>query len=163
VQKRKDEETLKMVEAKETPTQARCVTRFVRISPRKVRLVLETIRRKPVLEALVVLANLKKRAARVVEKSLKSALANAKQKTMDEGRLFVRMAFADGGPVMKRYLPRAMGRADTILKRSTHLTVVLEEGETRSKYAPKGESKKEEKQQGSAKKLKRKEAAAHAG
>ncbi len=111
--------------------QARAVARHVRISPRKVRLVLDTIRRRHIAEAFSILNNLKKRAARVVEKVLKSAAANAKQKQMDEAKLIVRTAFADGGPVMKRHLPRAMGRADTILKRSAHITLVLEEGAVR--------------------------------
>ncbi len=110
---------------------ARAVTRYIRISPRKIRLVLDTIRRKPVDEAFSILANTKKKAAGIVNKTLKSAFANAKQKEMDENRLFVRLAFADGGPTLKRYLPRAMGRADTILKRSSHVTLVLEEGEIR--------------------------------
>lgn len=64
-----------------------------------------------------------------MEKTLKSAQANAVQKKMEENRLFVRDIRADGGPSMKRYMPRSMGRADVILKRMTHLTVVLGERE----------------------------------
>lgn len=60
-------------------------------------------------------------------KTLKSAHANAKVKKMDEARLYVREIKADGGPSLKRYMPRSMGRADQILKRMTHLTVVLDE------------------------------------
>ena len=107
---------------------ARAVTRYIRISPRKMRLVLETIVRKPVFQAFSILAHTKKKAARIATKTLKSAVANAKQKQMNEDRLIVRLAFADGGPSLKRFLPRAMGRADNILKRTSHLTVVVEEG-----------------------------------
>ena len=110
---------------------AKAVTRYIRISPRKMRLVLNIIVRKPVHQAFSILAHTKKKAARLVAKTLKSAVANAVQKKMDEDRLFVRLAFADGGPTLKRFLPRAMGRADGILKRTTHLTLVLEEGKAR--------------------------------
>lgn len=65
----------------------------------------------------------------MVMKTLKSAQANAKVKKMDENRLYIREIKADGGPSLKRYMPRSMGRADTILKRMTHLTIVLGERE----------------------------------
>ena len=134
---------------------AKAVTRYIRISPRKMRLVLNIIVRKPVHQAFSILAHTKKKAARLVAKTLKSAVANAVQKKMDENRLFVRLAFADGGPTLKRFLPRAMGRADGILKRTTHLTVVVEEGNV--KY---GESKDDNAQKGlKLKKEKKKEAA----
>jgi len=84
-----------------------------------------------VSEAFSILANTKKKAARLVTKTLKSAVANAVQKKLDEDRLFIRLAFADGGPSLKRFLPRAMGRADNILKRTTHLTLVVEEGKNK--------------------------------
>lgn len=143
---------------------ARAVSRFVRISPRKVRLVLDLIRRKPVGQAFLILANTKRRAARVVEKILKSAAANAKEKKMNESKLVVRTAFADGGPTMKRFLPRAMGRADKILKRSAHITLVLEEGQVSAKQAAQGPKESKE---GGVRKLfggkeKKKEAAAGA-
>ena len=134
---------------------AKAVTRYIRISPRKMRLVLDTITRKPVHQAFSILAHTKKKAARLVTKTLKSAVANAVQKKMDENRLFVRLAFADGGPTLKRFLPRAMGRADGILKRTTHLTVVVEEGNVKS-----GESRDGNAQKGlKLKKEKKKEAA----
>lgn len=107
---------------------AKAVTRYVRVSPRKVRLVLDMIRKQPVQKAFLILQGTRKKGARLVSKTLKSALANAREKKMDETKLFVRLAFADGGPMMKRFLPRAMGRADQILKRSAHITLVLEEG-----------------------------------
>jgi large subunit ribosomal protein L22 len=72
-----------------------------------------------------------KKGARIVLKTLRSAVANAKQKTMDENRLVVRYAFVDGGPVFKRFRTRSMGRADQVIKRTAHLTVVLEEGRLR--------------------------------
>ena len=145
------------VENKNTGS-ARAVTRYIRISPRKMRLVLETIKWKPVFQAFSILANTKKKAARLVTKTLKSAVANAKQKQMDEDRLIVRLAFADGGPSLKRFLPRAMGRADNILKRTTHLTVVVEEG--KGKFAgPKNSGASEGKALKSTKEKKKKEAA----
>lgn len=121
---------------------ARAVTRYIRISPRKIRLVLDTIRWKPVGAAFAILDNMNKKGARLVAKTLKSAFHNAKGKNMDENRLIVRYAFADGGPTLKRHLPRAMGRADTILKRTSHLTVVLEEGTARNMVPPQSKGEK---------------------
>ncbi len=107
--------------------EARAVVKYLRISPRKVRLVINAIRRKPAAGAVSTLATLNKKAARLVEKGLKSALANAKVKGLEESRLIVSEVKADGGPVLKRFMARAMGRADEILKRTTHLTIVLRE------------------------------------
>ncbi len=117
---------------KNSAVNAKAVTRYVRVSPRKVRLLLDMIRKQPVQKAFLILQGTRKKSARLVSKTLKSALANARDKKMDETKLFVRLAFADGGPSMKRFLPRAMGRADQILKRSSHITVVLEEGKVNS-------------------------------
>lgn len=81
----------------------------------------------------------------MVEKTLKSAAANAKVKKMDEEQLYIREIRADGGPMFKRYLPRAMGRADVVRKRTTHLSVVLAEQKVRTaplqSESEKGESK----------------------
>src|SRR3989338_477231 len=107
--------------------EAKAVTKHIRISPRKLRLVVDTIRYKSVPAAYGVLQNLNKKGSPIVEKTLKSAHANAKVKKMDETRLYVAKIFADGGPVMKRYMERSMGRADVVLKRTAHLTVVLKE------------------------------------
>jgi len=82
-----------------------------------------------VTSAFASLTALNKKAARLVEKGLKSAVANAKVKGLEESRLLVSEIKADGGPVMKRFMARAMGRADEILKRSTHLTIILRESE----------------------------------
>ncbi len=109
--------------------EAKAVLRYIKIGPRKMRLVIDTIRHKPVATALSILANTKKKGARIAEKVLKSAQANAKVKKMDENRLYVSKVTADGGPSLKRYMPRSMGRADVILKRTTHLTMVLGEKE----------------------------------
>ena len=117
--------------------EARAVVKYLRISPRKVRLVTQTIIRKPVMNARSILMALNKKAARLVEKALKSAVANAKGKSMEESRLFVVQAKADEGPLMKRFMSRSMGRADRILKRTTHLTLILREAE-KSFAAPAG-------------------------
>ncbi len=109
--------------------EAKAITRYLRISPRKLRLVIDTVRWKPVSSACSILETLKKKGAPMVLKTLKSARANAKVKKMDENRLYIQEIKADGGPSLKRYMPRSMGRADVILKRMAHLTVVLGERE----------------------------------
>ena len=109
--------------------EAKAITKYLRVSPRKLRLVIDTVRSKPVSNAFAILANLKNKGAKMVTKTLKSAQANAQVKKMDENRLYIREIKADGGPTMKRYMPRSMGRADVILKRMAHLTVVLGERE----------------------------------
>ena len=124
--------------------EARAVVKYLRISPRKARLAVDAIRRKPVNQAVTILMGLKKKAARLVEKGLKSAVANAKGKGLEESRLVVSEIKADGGPTMKRFMSRSMGRADQILKRSTHLTVVLREGQKAFGFAPKVSMKEEE-------------------
>ncbi len=109
----------------EKPQQARAVLRRARMSPSKVRLVVDLIRGKHVEEALAILANSPKRAARIVEKVLKSAIANAEVKEMDPDNLYVLKAFVDEGPTMKRFKPRAMGRANLIKRKTSHITVVV--------------------------------------
>jgi large subunit ribosomal protein L22 len=102
--------------------------KFVRISPRKARLVADAIRGMNVGEALSRLEFTPKKAALLVTKVLKSAVANASQnQSVDVDRLYVKKAFVDGGPVLKRWRPRAMGRAYIIRKRTSHITVVLDE------------------------------------
>src|SRR5437762_3389236 len=99
--------------------------RFVRVSARKARLVLDLIRGKPVGEALATLEYTPRAAARLVEKVLRSAVANAEHnhqvRNLDDLRVVV--AVADGGPSMKRVQPRAMGRAFFIKHRTSHLTI----------------------------------------
>ena len=101
--------------------------RFVRVSARKARLVLDQIRGKPVGEALATLEYTPRAAARLVEKVLRSAIANAEHnhqvRNLDDLRVV--RAIADGGPSMKRVQPRAMGRATPINKRTSHIAVAL--------------------------------------
>lgn len=102
--------------------------RHVRIAPRKVRLVMDMVRGKPVEEALQTLGLVRKAASPVIAKVIKSAMANAENNhDMDTDGLIVTKAFVDEGPTMKRFMPRAMGRATTIRKRTSHITVVLAE------------------------------------
>ena len=109
--------------------EARAVTKYIRIAPRKVRGVIDTIRYKNAKRALYILGSLNKRAARLAERTLKSAIANARVKKMDEDKLYVSEIKADTGPSFKRYMARAMGRADLILRRTTHLSIALKESE----------------------------------
>lgn len=106
--------------------EARAVLKFVRVAPRKARLVVDLIRGRKVGEALNLLKFTRRRAAKVVEKVLKSALANATQKEIgDVDNLRVSKAYVDGGPTEKRIQPTAMGRAWAIHKRMSHITIVL--------------------------------------
>jgi large subunit ribosomal protein L22 len=102
--------------------------RFVRVSPQKARLLVDLVRGKKVEEALNILAFTKKAFARTLAKLINSAVANAQQnKQMDVDTLLVKRISVDGGPVMKRQMPRAMGRATMIRKRTSHITVVLDQ------------------------------------
>ncbi len=108
--------------------EVRAVTRYVRIAPRKARLVTELIKGKPVEEALTILRFVPKKAASLVDKTLRSALANAEQNpNIDVDTLYIKRIFVDGGPTMKRWRARAMGRATKIIKRTSHITVILDE------------------------------------
>lgn len=103
------------------------IARFVRVSPRKAGLVCRQIQGKPVGEALAMLQYIPRAAARLVEKTLRSAIANAEHnhqmRNLDD--LWIAKAVADGGPALKRVQPRAMGRAFFIRHRTSHLTVVV--------------------------------------
>ena len=108
--------------------EVRAVTRYVRISPRKARLVTELIKGKSVEEALTALKFVPKKGARLVSKTLRSALANAEQNpNIDVDTLYIKRIYVDEGPAMKRWRARAMGRATRILKRCSHITVILDE------------------------------------
>lgn len=110
--------------------QAKAVARTVRIAPRKVRLVLDLVRGKEVGEAVALLKLTNKRAADVVEKLIQSAVANAEHNyDMDVDSLVVSEIYANEGPTLKRFRPRAQGRATAINKRTSHITVVLTEKE----------------------------------
>jgi large subunit ribosomal protein L22 len=108
--------------------EVRAITRYVRIAPRKARLVTELIKGKPVEEAFTILKFVPKKAARLVDKTLRSAVANAEQNpNIDVDTLYIKRIYVDGGPTMKRWRARAMGRATKIIKRSSHITVILDE------------------------------------
>ncbi|MDD6021536.1 MAG: 50S ribosomal protein L22 [Acutalibacteraceae bacterium] len=103
---------------------------FVRIAPRKVQIVLDLIRNQPVDKAMAILKYTPKAACEVVSKLLKSAMANAENnKDMDVSKLYVAECFVCPGPTLKRIRPRAQGRANRILKRTSHITLVLKEME----------------------------------
>lgn len=132
---------------RDSSKEARAVVRYLRIAPRKIRLVIDAVRRKPVSQAFAALRSLNKKGARFVEKALKSAVANAKGKGFEESRLVVSEIRADGGPVFKRFMARAMGRADQMLKRTSHLTVIVrEEQKAFSPPQPPEKGKKEKKE-----------------
>ncbi len=108
--------------------EAKARARFIRISPQKARLVADTIRGKNVDEAIKTLRFMPKKGARTLRKVIESAVANASQnEAIDVDTLYVKTVFVDGGPMLKRIRPRAMGRASRILKRTSHITVVLDE------------------------------------
>jgi large subunit ribosomal protein L22 len=112
----------------ETPREVHAQARYVRMSPRKARLVAEHIRGRSVPEARAVLAFTPKEAAGVLEKILQSAVSNAEANHgIAEDRLYITEAYVDGGPVMKRWRARARGRVARIRKRTCHITVKLTE------------------------------------
>lgn len=108
--------------------QAKAVAKTVRIAARKVRLVADLIRGKQVGEAVAILRLTPKAASPVVEKVLKSAIANAEHNfEMDVNNLVVSEAYVNEGPTLKRFRPRAQGRASAINKRTSHITIVVSE------------------------------------
>jgi large subunit ribosomal protein L22 len=107
--------------------EAKAVLRFVRIAPRKARAAVDLIRGQQVPQALAVLKYTPRASAKVVEKVLRSAIANAEQKELGDGEsMWVSKAYVDCGPTYKRFRARSMGRANSIHKRTSHITVVLE-------------------------------------
>ena len=115
--------------------QARALARNIGMSPRKMRLVVDLIRGRDVNDAYAILKFSKKAATRPIEKALRSAVANAQQKADDEGEfldldgLVIREAYVNEGPTLKRFRPRAMGRASPIMKRTSHVTIVVDQKE----------------------------------
>lgn len=110
--------------------EARARLSYARISPRKVKIVLDLIRNKPVGTALGILKNTPKAASELLEKLLNSAIANATNNhEMDAEKLYVAECYANQGPTLKRVRPRAQGRAFRIRKRTSHITLVLKEKE----------------------------------
>ena len=106
--------------------ETRATAKFIRLSPRKVRTVVDLIRGKQFAEAMAILKYTPKRASEVITKVVKSAAANAEhnQQAVKE-ELFISEIFVDKGPTIKRVKPRAQGRADLIRKRTSHITVVV--------------------------------------
>ena len=110
--------------------EAKAYLKNLRMSPRKVQIVLDLIRNKPADLALAILENTPKAACEPVAKLLKSAMANAENNfNMDKNNLYVSECFVCPGPIMKRIRPRAQGRAYRVLKRTSHITMVVSEKE----------------------------------
>jgi large subunit ribosomal protein L22 len=110
--------------------QAKAIARTVRISPLKVRQVIDVVRGEKVDRALSILRYMPQKAAREVALVIKSAAANAEHNyEMAREDLVVKTIFADEGPTLKRFMPRARGRGDRINKRTTHITVIVDDGE----------------------------------
>jgi len=108
--------------------EARAKLRYARLSPQKTRLVVDMVRGKQVQDALNILKFSPQKAAAVVSKLVSSAVANAEQKGVaDVDRLYVKTIMVDQGPALRRFLPRAQGRATRIRKPTSHVTVVLDE------------------------------------
>ncbi len=108
--------------------EAKALARYVRIAPRKVRMVVDVIRGQAVETAFKNLQFVNKRPKEVVEKTLKSAVANAGYNgEMDIDKLYVKSVYVDQGPTLKRFMPRAMRRATKIEKKTSHITIVVAE------------------------------------
>lgn len=102
--------------------------KMMRIAPTKVRIVGDLIKKKNVNEAMGILLYTPRKGAFILKKLLDSAIGNARQKKyVDVDNLYVKNVLVDGGPVMKRFLPRGMGRATRVRKRISHVTLVLDE------------------------------------
>ena len=118
------------LEREEHNMEARAILRYARISPRKVSIVMDLIRNKPLDEALAILQYTPKAACEPLLKLVKSAAANAENNfNMDKNNLYVAECYVCPGPTLKRMMPRAQGRGYRILKRTSHMTVVLKEKE----------------------------------
>ncbi|ACV61244.1 ribosomal protein L22 [Desulfofarcimen acetoxidans DSM 771] len=108
--------------------EARAVAKYIRIAPRKVRQVVDLIRGKQVAEALAILKYIPNRGSVAVAKVVKSASANAEHNNdANKDNLYVAEAFVDQGPTLKRFNPRAMGRADLKRRKTSHITIVVRE------------------------------------
>lgn len=108
--------------------ESRAVLRHTRVSPQKTRLIADQVRNKPIADALRTLNLMGTKRARIIAKVLNSAVANAMSTgLMDVDNLYVKAIQIDGGATLKRFRPRAQGRATRILKRTSHIAVVLDE------------------------------------
>ncbi len=108
--------------------EVKAISKYLRVSPHKARLVADLVRGKPVSDALTILKFTPKKSSGLINKTLRSAVANAENTRMiDVDNLFVKTILIDEGPRLKRFRPRAMGRATRIIKRTSHITIVLAE------------------------------------
>jgi len=108
--------------------EVRAAAKYIRISPRKIRLIMDQIRGKRIEEAVNLLSFSSQKGAFILRKLINSAVANANENyDIDVDTLYIKRVFADEGPTLKRFRPRAMGRATSIRKRTSHLTVILDE------------------------------------
>ena len=108
--------------------EVRAVSKYVRISPRKVHILIGAVKGKPVEDGLNILKFMPQKAAYIIEKIIRSAVANADQyPDIDVDSLIIRNIIADQGPTLKRFKARARGRGTRILKRTAHITVILAE------------------------------------
>ena len=106
--------------------EVRAVSKYLRVSPQKVRTLIGAVKGKPVETGLNALKFMPQKAAKILEKTVRSAVANADQKPdIDVDALIIRNITADQGPTLKRFRARARGRGARILKRTTHVTVIL--------------------------------------
>jgi large subunit ribosomal protein L22 len=131
--------------------EARAINRYINSSPRKMRLVIDLIRGRSVPEAISILHFSPKHAAKVAEKVVRSAVSNLQNKDeagrVDPESLYIKEAFVNGGPGMKRMLPAPMGRAYRIVKRSNHLTVVVAQKAERVKASAKAREREDQPKQ----------------
>ena len=109
--------------------EAKALAKYVRTAPRKIRLLADMIRGRDVQEAMNLLRFTPKRASRLMEKLVRSAVANAEDNDMDVDSLFISSVSVDQGPTLKRWRARAMGRAVQIKKKTSHVTVIVQERE----------------------------------
>ncbi len=107
--------------------QVKATAKYVRVSPQKVRLVAEAVKGKPVEAGLNALQFMPQKSAAMIAKVIRSAVANAEVGGMDVDDLVIKVVVADQGPTLKRFRARAQGRGARILKRTSHITVVLEQ------------------------------------
>lgn len=107
----------------------KAIAKNLPMSPFKIRPIADNIRRKPYSEAVAILENLPNKGAKFLKKVIQSAAANAlnQNNMLDEDSLYIKELMVDGGPIQKRMWPRSRGRADRLLKRSSHISVVVEE------------------------------------
>ncbi len=109
--------------------EARAVEKYIRISPRKIKYVIDLVKKKQLEEAVDLLTFTPKRAANVVKKAIQSASSNAlenfKEYKVKEDNLYIKEIYVTEGPTLKRFKPRARGRADRVLKRTSHITVIV--------------------------------------